>query len=118
MTIGAMREVAEIAKAEKVELETESGKTWKVPGFIGQGKQKDEENGGQSYVRSESTEALIRAERYLKRHVVGHIRNHLGYIHLNNGDPVSAADELKDNIDRLVDELTVLTQSDQQAVRG
>ena len=98
---GAMKSISEIVHSVKTEIETVSGKTWNIPGFIGN----PEDGEGDSYVPSDSYQGRERAEKYLKTVVVGHIRNRLALIFQTGGDAKESAMWLKLKIDSLVDEL-------------
>jgi len=101
LQVGGQQDISQIVARQKVDIETKSGKTWKVPAFIGD--QDDDE--GQSYYPSDSNKAKEIAEQYLQTQVVGHIRNRLATIYQNGGDVVENATWLKMKIDSLVDDL-------------
>ena len=99
--VGAMLDVSQLVISKKVEIETNSGKTWNVPAFVG-----DQDDGdGHSYYPSDSYKAGEIAVKYLQNQVVGHIRNRLGTIFQTGGDVSEKALWLKVKIDELVDEL-------------
>lgn len=104
LQVGAMQDISQIVLREKSEVETNSGKTWYIPSFIGS----VEDDNGHSYVPTDSTKGKERAEKYLQSVVVGHIRNRLATIFTNGGDVKDSAMWLKTKIDSLVDELVEL----------
>ena len=95
---GATQEISSKVRSMKTEIETASGKTWKVPAYIGN-PGSDEE---QSYVATDSYKGKSWAENYLETAVVGHIRNRLATIYQNGGDVIEVADKLKAKVDDLV----------------
>ncbi len=96
---GAMNDISAKVRNTKTEIETVSGKTWKVPAFLGH---PTGEDGEQSYVSSDTPKGKVWAEKYLETAVVGHIRNRLATIYQNGGDVTEVADKLKARIDGLI----------------
>ncbi len=92
---GTVNDISKKMRNIKIEIETVSGKTWKVPAFIGQPSGDDE----QSYVSSDTHKGMEWAESYLEKQVVGNIRNRLANIYQNGGDVTKVADKLKSRID-------------------
>jgi hypothetical protein len=96
---GAMNDISRMVRNTKTEIETVSGKTWKVPAFLGHPTGEDVE---QSYVSTDTNKGKVWAEKYLETAVVSHIRNRLATIYQNGGDVTEAADKLKSRIDGLI----------------
>ena len=96
---GAMNDISRMVRNTKTEIETVSGKTWRVPAFLGHPKG---ENGEQSYVSTDTNKSKVWAENYLETVVVGYIRNRLATIYQNGGDVAEVADKLKASIDGLI----------------
>lgn len=96
---GAMNDISRMVQSTKSEIETVSGKTWKVPAFLGNPKG---ENGEQSYVSTDTNKSKVWAEKYLETAIVSHIRNRFATIYQNGGDVAEAADKLKARIDGLI----------------
>jgi hypothetical protein len=101
LQVGAMQDISQIVVRQKTDVDTKSGKTWHIPAFVGS----NEGDNGQSYVPNDSYQARERAERYLKRQGIGHIKNRLAVIYQTGGDVKETAKQLKIEIDKLVREL-------------
>ena len=117
---GTMMNVAGIVKGRKHEINTDSGKTYYVPEYIGKtgrrnGNKKaqqtqqvqvqdddDDDQYPDNYQKSVSEDGLRLAERYLTRIIPGHIFNHLLVVYENEGDIQKVTEQLKDSIDAMV----------------
>lgn len=117
---GAMLDLSRMIKTKKVlEVEGKEGKTYAAPGYVGrigrmpdaseeeQGDQDEPEqdDGGPSYVNSQSEQGLNRAESYLVNVIPSHVWNRLLIVKANGGDVKESANMLIDNIQSMVQRL-------------
>jgi len=110
---GAMANIAGIVKRRKHDIKMENGKTYYMPEYIGKSgrrdkgdkKENDSDDYPDNYQQSVSDEGLRLAERYLLKVIPGHIFNQLLIIRENGGDVQKIAEQLKDNIDLMIDRL-------------
>ncbi len=106
--VGAMTDVHQKVVRQKHKVTTESGANYESRSYVGAVKDEDEEKpdgDGDFYISSHSSEAIIRANKYLDNVAPGHIWNRLLIIYENEGDVEQAADEFKAKIDKMVERL-------------
>jgi len=101
---GLRRAVSSVAKRTLAQVELANGKHISVPELVGRPHRTSAEDGDEhaedqpSYVAYDSEAALERAERYLLKHVPGHVYNHLKVIAAASGDVRGVVDQLKARI--------------------
>lgn len=119
ITAGALHDISYMAKKVILDVEGKNGKTFEAPAFVGRigriPEFKDEEeieeeaepveDKGPSYVRTQSTMGLNRAESYLMNTVPTHIWNRLLVVKANGGDVRMNAELLIDNIEQMIERL-------------
>ena len=114
LTAGALNDISFMAKKVTLEVEGKNGKTYDAPGYVGRiGRMPDDdepgeepkEDKGPSYVRTQSTTGLNRAEAYLTTTIPTHVWNRLLVVKANGGDVRTSAELLIESIDQMVERL-------------
>ena len=108
---GASEDIAKMLKSEKVEIQTESGKTYSLSAFVGQVQEPWEDGDDDdkqpppsepSYIAYDDPAALVRAEKYMHSIIPGHVFSRLKIIYANGGDISGAVEDLKEGLDEMV----------------
>jgi hypothetical protein len=103
---GGVLDIIRIAHKRKLEVETESGKSYDVPAYVGSVADKDDEKEtDNSFVNSDSAEGMRRAIDYMEKIIPGYIWGRLLIIHNFGGDVRNEADKLKQNIDEMINRI-------------
>jgi hypothetical protein len=110
---GAIADVISLAHKKKVEVTTESGRTYEINAFVGKGHTNENGNGevenetdsGPSFVALGDKLALDRSLLYLASVVPGHIWHRLLTIYQCGGDVRQAAIVLQATIDQMVEKI-------------
>jgi len=117
LNLGAQLGIISLAHQKKTQVETVNGHVYDINAYVGKGQVTEgiidevvtegdnPVDDGPSYEASGTKLALERAVRYVVKVVPGHIWNHLLHIAKGHGDVRVVAEELKANIDRMVEQI-------------